>query len=137
MRAWVGEGLAALLMGAKAEWNHNAFFDNIEDWMRKTDLYAANRQGYPRPPEETTTFDPFVDAFWALHRGDVPAQPDGADRSQMGRQPRRVTLKWVSTPRSWPTGSQPRAARWPLIGGAAPPRWPPVRMLAAELLESS
>jgi len=37
VRAWVGEALAALLMGAKAEWNHNAFFDNVEDWMRKSD----------------------------------------------------------------------------------------------------
>jgi hypothetical protein len=77
VRAWVGEGLAALLMGAKAEWNHNAFFDNIEEWMRKDDPYAANRQGHPRPPEETSTFDPFADAFWALHRSDVPEQPNG------------------------------------------------------------
>jgi hypothetical protein len=64
-------------MGAKAEWSHDAFFDNLEDWMRPVDIYAANRAGHPRPPEETTTFDPFVDAFWALHRGNVPAQPDG------------------------------------------------------------
>ncbi len=101
VRAWVGEGLAALLMGAKADWNHNAFFDTIEDWMRRTDVYAANRQGYPRPPEETTTFDPFVDAFWDLHRRDVPAQPDGStdlkwDVNRIGE------LKWVSNPRPEP-----------------------------------
>lgn len=98
VRAWVGEGLAALLMGAKATWNHNAFFDVLEDWMRRTDRYAANRQSYERPPEETTTFDPFVDAFWALHRDQVPAQPDGPtnliwDVNQNG------SLKWMSNPK--------------------------------------
>ena len=97
VRAWIGEGLAALLMGAKAEWNHNAFFDNLEDWMRKTDLYAANRQGYERPPEETTSFDPFVDAFWNLHRGDVPAQPDGPSDFKWDVN-RGDGLKWVSNP---------------------------------------
>jgi hypothetical protein len=101
VRAWVGEGLAALLMGAKAEWNHNAFFDNVEDWMRKTDLYAAIRHGYPRPPEETTTFDPFVDAFWALHRGDVPAQPDGPSDLKWDVN-QSSDLKWVSNPRPGP-----------------------------------
>jgi hypothetical protein len=101
VRAWVAEGLAALLMGAKAEWNHNAFFENLEDWMRRTDLYAANRQGYPRPPEETTTFDPFVDAFWALHRSAVPAQPDGTS-DLMWHVDRTGDLKWVSNRRPGP-----------------------------------
>ena len=96
--AWIGEGLAALLMGAKADWNHNAFFDNLDDWMRKDDLYATSRQGYPRPPEETTTFDPFVDAFWALHRGDVPAQPDGPTDLKWDVN-RSDALKWVPNPK--------------------------------------
>ncbi len=97
VRAWIGEGLAALLMGAKAEWNHNAFFDNLEDWMRKTDLYAANRQGYERPPEETTSFDPFVDAFWDLHRDNVPAQPNGPTDLKWDVN-RSDDLKWVPNP---------------------------------------
>jgi hypothetical protein len=95
--AWIGQGLAALLMGAKAEWNHNAFFDNLEDWMRKTDLYAANRKGYERPPEETRSLDPFVDAFWDLHRGNVPAQPDGPTDLKWDVN-RNDDLKWVSNP---------------------------------------
>ena len=101
VRAWVGQGLAALLMGGKAAWNHNAFFDNLEDWMRTTDLYAANRQGYPRASEETTTFDPFVDAFWALHRGDVPAQPDGPTdlKWDVNRSDGDGALNWVPNPR--------------------------------------
>jgi hypothetical protein len=97
VRAWAGEALAALLMGAKSDWNHNAFFDNVDDWMRKTDLYAANRQGHPRPPDETTTFDPFVDAFWTLHRGDVPAQPDGPSDLKWDVN-RDSDLQWVSNP---------------------------------------
>ncbi|AKS32310.1 hypothetical protein [Mycolicibacterium goodii] len=102
VRSWVGEGLAALLMGAKADWNHNAFFDTVDDWMRPTDLYAANRQGYPRPPEETTSFDPFVDAFWARHRGDVPAQPDGTTDLKWDvnlRGDSADALGWVSNPK--------------------------------------
>ncbi|WP_234816036.1 hypothetical protein [Mycolicibacterium agri] len=98
VRAWVGEGLAALLMGAKGAWDHNAFFDAIEDWMRKDDLYAANRQGYPRPTEETTTFDPFVDAFWALHRGDVPTQLDGVTDLKWDVN-QSDDLKWVPNTR--------------------------------------
>jgi hypothetical protein len=98
-RAWAGEALAAELMGAKAEWNHNAFFDVVEDWMRKPDVYAASRKGQPRPPDETTSFDPFVDAMWELHRGDVPSQPNGAtdlkwDVNQTGE------FKWVSNART-------------------------------------
>jgi hypothetical protein len=98
VRAWIGEGLAALVMGAKADWNHNAFFENLEDWMRKTDRYAADRQGYPRPPEETTSFDPFVDAFWDLHRGDVPAQPDGPSDLKWDVNGGDSAVKWVSNP---------------------------------------
>lgn len=97
VRAWVAQGLAALLMSAKAQWNHNAFFDNIDDWMRKTDVYAANRQGYERPPEETTSFDPFVDAFWELHRGSVPAQPDGPTNLKWDVN-ESDEMKWVSNP---------------------------------------
>ncbi|MBU8823750.1 hypothetical protein [Mycolicibacterium goodii] len=102
VRAWVGQGLAALLMGAKADWNHNAFFDTIEDWMRPTDLYAANREGLPRPPEETTSFDPFVDAFWARHHRDVPAQPDGTTDLKWDvnlRGDSADALSWVSNPK--------------------------------------
>ncbi|GAA2539044.1 hypothetical protein GCM10010409_11990 [Mycolicibacterium diernhoferi] len=97
VRAWVGQGLAALLMKAKVEWNHNAFFDNIDDWMRKTDQYAADRQGHERPPEETTSFDPFVDAFWDLHRNNVPAQRDGPTDLKWDVNA-TDDLKWVSNP---------------------------------------
>ena len=55
IKSWPGQALATLLMSAKSLWNHDAYFDNVEDWMRKTDLYAANRGAYPRPSEEGST----------------------------------------------------------------------------------
>jgi hypothetical protein len=96
--AWIGEGLAALLMGGKAAWNHNAFFDSLEDWMRKADVYAAARQGFPRPTEETKSLDRFVDAFWTLHRDEVPAQPDGVTDLKWDVN-KSDSLKWVPNPK--------------------------------------
>ncbi|MEX0929395.1 MAG: hypothetical protein WDZ53_08320 [Balneolales bacterium] len=60
-RAWVGTALVSQLMEAKRLWNHDAFFDNVERWMR----------------QEGSTFDPFVDAMWHQYRPEVPRQPDG------------------------------------------------------------
>ncbi len=43
-----GTALAAQLMGAKALWNHDAFFDYYDRWMSADDPYAAKRNGNPR-----------------------------------------------------------------------------------------
>ncbi|MCK5908223.1 MAG: T9SS type A sorting domain-containing protein, partial [Flavobacteriales bacterium] len=80
--AWASQALAVLLMGGKEAWNHNAFFDNVEDWMRVEDLYEGDRgKAYPRPREEgkSNPFwkDPFVDEMWKTYRAQVPAQADG------------------------------------------------------------
>lgn len=98
VRAWVGQGLAALLMGAKADWNHSAYFEVIDDWMRKDDIYAANRQGHPRPAEETQTLDPFVDAFWELYRDKAPEQPSGSTDLKWDVN-RSQDFKWIPNPR--------------------------------------
>ena len=95
IRTWPGQTLAALLMGAKAAWNHNAYFDNVEDWMRQEDLYAAGRGGRARPSEEGSTFDAFVDAMWRTHRAAVPSQADGTS----SRMWNASTGAWVSNPR--------------------------------------
>ena len=79
-QAWVGQTLSVLLMKGKSTWNHNAYFDVVEDWMRKEDIYAANRGNNARPPEETTTFPPyddFISEMWRTYRSNVPEQPDG------------------------------------------------------------
>lgn len=101
VRAWSGQALAALLMGAKSTWDHNAFFDNVDDWMRQEDLYVAGRNGIVRPSEERSSFDAFVNAMWAAHRSAVPMQPDGAS----SRAWNASTGKWVSNPR--PTTARP------------------------------
>ncbi|MCK5775399.1 MAG: T9SS type A sorting domain-containing protein, partial [Bacteroidales bacterium] len=80
--AWVGQTLSALLMGGKEVWNHNAYFDNVEDWMRMTDLYASNRgTGYPRPSQEgkasNNGYDTFVNEMWSSYRSHVPVQANG------------------------------------------------------------
>jgi len=82
-QAWVGQTLAALLMEAKACWNHNAYFDNVEDWMRQEDLYAENRSSmYPRHSWEESAsyfgYDDFVDEMWTAYRSQVPDQEGGA-----------------------------------------------------------
>ena len=81
-QAWVGQTLAALLLEAKSDWNHNAYFDNVEDWMRQEDIYAENRgAGYPRHDYEGSStyfgYDNFVDEMWKSYRDQVPAQSGG------------------------------------------------------------
>lgn len=77
IRAWVGQALGALLMEAKSIWNHDAYFDNVEDWMRLEDIYAENRDGATRNSWETTTFSTFETEMWRIHRDSVPDQPGG------------------------------------------------------------
>ena len=79
---WASQALVILLMEGKEAWNHNAFFDNVEDWMRKKDLYSADRgSGYPRPYQEGKSIfygkDYFVNEMWNTYRSQVPAQADG------------------------------------------------------------
>jgi len=59
---WVGEGLAALVLGLKADWGHDAFFDYVDRWMTGdvaggggtssqlvTDLWKTYRNNLPTP----------------------------------------------------------------------------------------
>lgn len=102
VRAWPAQTLAALLMNAKELWGHDAYFEIVDDWMRKEDLYADQRQGFPRPHPtinpypaiegldpaivslwsyafETTAYEPFVTQMWHTYRNSdaVPSQPHG------------------------------------------------------------
>ena len=94
-KAWPGQALTTLLMGGKSLWNHDAFFDNVEDWMRKTDLYAAGRGGLPRPSEEGSSYDAFVDSMWTSYRSAVPAQADGSTNLMFSTS----TGQWVANPK--------------------------------------
>jgi hypothetical protein len=55
-------------------WNHDAYFDYVERWMREDDPYKEVRGTYKRPGGETKTFDPFVTAMWKAHRKNAPEQ---------------------------------------------------------------
>lgn len=76
---WVGTALAARHMKAIKLWNHDAYFDYIDRWMREDDPYAKARGKHKRPKQETTTFDPFVTAMWKAHRESAPQQDIGGD----------------------------------------------------------
>ena len=95
IKAWPGQALTTLLMGGKSLWNHDAFFDNVEDLMRKTDLYAAGRGGLSRPSEEGSSYDAFVDSVWTSYRSAVPAQADGSTNLMFSAS----TGQWVPNPK--------------------------------------
>jgi hypothetical protein len=82
-------------MGAKGLWNHDAYFDTVDDWMRQDDLYAR-RRGAPRPPEEGSSADAFVTAMWRRYRSTVPQQSDGAS-----------VRMWDARRREWTPNSKP------------------------------
>lgn len=103
-KAWAGQALAALLMGAKSAWNHDAFFGVEDDWMRQTDLYAAGRGGLARPSEEGQSFESLVDDMWLLHRDtSVPAQANGT----LNRMWDANQWQWVSNPPPGGGGGDP------------------------------
>lgn len=77
-----GTALAAQLMGAKALWNHDAFFDYYDRWMAPIDPNST----IERPKQEGHSNDPFVDAMWQHYRASVPEQA-GAESNQ----------KWIWT----------------------------------------
>ena len=60
---WVGQALAARLMGARACWNHDAFFEYVDRWM-KEDAVGENAAGL--------SGGPFVHAMWRAYRDKPP-----------------------------------------------------------------
>ncbi|MEK7412795.1 MAG: hypothetical protein AAB263_05720 [Planctomycetota bacterium] len=71
---WPGTALAARHMKAVKLWGHDAFFDNVERWMRVDDPYKEARKGNERPKAETTIMDNFVYDMWKKHRANAPTQ---------------------------------------------------------------
>ena len=82
-RAWVGQALAARLLGAVDMWNHDPFFDYVDRWMTEAfteeqlDLLAhtmcnsgpsdrARQLGWYR-----TGGSKFINGMWKMHRGDM------------------------------------------------------------------
>ncbi len=77
---WGGQTLAALLMEAKSLWDHDAYFENVQDWMREEDIYTGQRggrRGRPRPDQEGSASSPFVTEMWRAYRPYATSQPHG------------------------------------------------------------
>lgn len=90
--SWAGAALAARLMRAQALWDHDAFFDLVDRWMRPDELFEVPKW---YPAGCTRTVDPFVEQMWAAYRAQAPAQP-GA----------------TTPPRVWVWNGDGRGGRW-------------------------
>ena len=79
--SWNGEALAALLMKAKAIWNHDAYFDYVDRMMGPNPA-----SDFPKflPRGCARSLDLFTEEMWKEYRKSVPEQPGGKDN-----------LKWV------------------------------------------
>jgi len=73
--AWIGSALAARLMDAQTDWNHDAFFDYADRWMTEDDSAAVDdilrltghdyRASWARQGQ---CWDAFVEEMWAAYR---------------------------------------------------------------------
>lgn len=98
--AWIGAALSAQLLGARALWNHDAFFDYVDRWMRPEEKTEVPRW---LPPGCTRSVDPFAEQMWAAYRGRAPQQPGAAD-----------------PPRTWVWNADHAGGRWVANPPAAP-----------------
>jgi hypothetical protein len=96
--AWVGEALAARLMGAVKAWGHDAFFDYCDRWMSEDDAEFAKRIG-GNTIRQGKTFDPFVDAMWAAYRKAAPAQEGAAQNLKFVVDPKSGRERWEANPK--------------------------------------
>jgi hypothetical protein len=96
--AWVGEALAARLMGAVRAWGHDAFFDYCDRWMGEDDAAFAKQVGGDAI-RQGRTFDPFVDAMWGAYRKAAPAQEGAAQNLKLVVDPKSGRETWVPNPK--------------------------------------
>lgn len=82
-KAWIATALAVRIMGGVDSWNHDAFFDYCDRWMRQDDPYADRRNGYKRPREEGSSYELFVDRMWAKYRSSTEQPMAGHSRRWM------------------------------------------------------
>ena len=79
---WIGQALAAHLMGAVDVWDHDAFFAYCDRWMTEDDapfvkIINEAHTGEDFHPQQRTTWDPFVNEMWAKYRSNLPPAPGG------------------------------------------------------------
>ena len=78
--AWVGQALAARIMGAEKLWNHNAFFDYVDRWMTEDDsknleeIKKAKGWDFNKKwSRQGQAWDPFVNEMWERYRYNLPS----------------------------------------------------------------
>lgn len=75
---WVGQALAARLIGARDCWNHDAFFDYVDRWVHEESYGTVERETLSPTAYRAFPSD-FVRAMWLAYR-------DGADSTIWGRR---------------------------------------------------
>ena len=66
---WIGQALAARLLGAKGCWNHDAFFDYVDRWVAEADAGTVEREtGRPAAYDPFAGAGDFVRAMWQAYR---------------------------------------------------------------------
>ncbi|MBM3746110.1 MAG: hypothetical protein FJW34_09950 [Acidobacteria bacterium] len=92
--AWVGEALAARILGVVDQWAHPAFFDYVDRWMTEDDSDAVQiiKQARGRDyssswARQRQTWDPFVQDMWNTYRWSLPESGSG-DPARARRTPR-------------------------------------------------
>jgi hypothetical protein len=78
--AWVGQALAARLVGVDSSWNHPAFFAYVERWMNDDDTAAVaailsqtGRDYSASWQRQGQSWDAFVDAMWRAYSNAPPS----------------------------------------------------------------
>jgi hypothetical protein len=77
--SWVGQALVIRLLGAEAQWNHDAFLEYVDRWMTEPgdDRHRAeimkHHEGFrldarARHTHQGNTWEPFVKTMWEHHR---------------------------------------------------------------------
>ena len=76
---WVGEALAARIMHAEKNWQHDAFFDYVDRWMTEDDtafikiIKEQTGQDYSADwQRQKQAWDPFIMEMWSKYRHNLP-----------------------------------------------------------------
>ena len=99
--AWVGQALAARLMGAETLWNHPPFFAYVNRWMTEDDtshvatiLASTGRDYSANFGRQKQAWDPFVNQMWAAYANNRPPMlsPIGTRSAEAGN-PLSITVE--------------------------------------------
>jgi len=74
---WVGQALAARLLGAKGHWGHDAFFDYVDRWVSEAAVGTVDKKTMKPMGYQPFPGGGFVEAMWEAYRS--KADEIGAD----------------------------------------------------------